>query len=67
MLKPLLQLKKLRRIGIFLTIILIAGFVILSAWLINHFFDYRINDAMIAAIIAAVSLIYEINKSKKIE
>ncbi|MCD4827486.1 MAG: GNAT family N-acetyltransferase [Acholeplasmataceae bacterium] len=64
--KPLLQLKKLRRIGIFLTIILIAGFVILSAWLINHFFDYRINDAMIAAIIAAVSLIYEINKSKKL-
>lgn len=64
--KPLLQLKRLRRIGILFTIIIIAGVVITIAWLVYKIFDYRINDSMIAAVIAAFSLIYEINKSKKL-
>lgn len=64
--KQLLQLKKLRRIGILFTIFLIAIIVIVGAWLVNKLFDYKINDAMIAATIAVVSLIYEINKSKKL-
>ena len=45
---------------------MIAGVVITIAWLVYKIFDYRINDSMIAAVIAAFSLIYEINKSKKL-
>jgi Kef-type K+ transport system membrane component KefB len=64
--KQKVEFKRVRRYGIILTIFLIAGIVILLTWLIYQIFDYRINDTMIAAIIAAISLIYEINKSKKL-
>lgn len=64
--KPLVILKKLRKIGIFFTVIVIGLGVIGIAWAIRKIFNYRISDAMIAASIAALSLIYEINKSKKL-
>lgn len=64
--KPLLFIKKLRKFGIFLTVIVIGVSVIVVAWAINKLTNYRISDAMIAAVIAALSLIYEINKSKKL-
>jgi len=64
--KPLLQMQKLRKIGIFLTVLLIAVFVISIAYLVRIIFDYKISEALIAAIIAGMSLLYEINKSKKL-
>lgn len=64
--KPKLEFKRVRRYGIFLAILVIAGGVILLTWAIYKIFNYRINDSMIAVIIAALSLIYEINKSKKL-
>jgi len=64
--KPKVEFKKVRRYGIILAIFVIAGVVILLTWVIYKIFDYRINDSMIAVIIAAISLIYEINKSKKL-
>ena len=64
--KPKVEFKRVRRYGILLTIFVIAGVVILLTWVVYKIFDYRINDSMIAVIIAAISLIYEINKSKKL-
>lgn len=64
--KPWIKMHKLRKFGIVLTIIMIAGFVIGIAYLVRIIFDYRISEALIAATIAAVSLFYEIRKSKKL-
>ena len=60
------HIQKLRRIGVFFTIALIALGVIIAAYLVYILFDYRINDSMIAAAIAGASLIYEVRKSKKL-
>lgn len=57
---------RIKKSGIIYTIILIGVVVIGLSYAVYHFFDYRINDTMIATMIAAFSLIYEINKSKKL-
>ena len=64
--KPRIEFKRIRKTSIILTVIVIACLVILVTWAVNKIFGYRLEDSMIAVIIAAISLIYEINKSKKL-
>ena len=64
--KPQIKFQHIRRLGVLLTIAAIACLVLLVTWLIYKIFDYQVDDSMIAITIAALSLIYEINKSKKL-
>lgn len=64
--KKRFNVEKLRKYGIIISVLITAVIVIGLSIIINEVFDYKIDDAMIGIAIAGFSLIYEINKAKKL-